>query len=95
MAKTCQNEILPLLAAHLGPDKKPPSGKTWSEVVDGTKLGPLPRSLPPSKSLPLHLETPEALLLWSHVLYAAIGFQESVNASSPECQAACEAAVAF
>eukprot|EP00873_Tetraselmis_striata_P042340 jgi/Tetstr1/462604/TSEL_007590.t2 len=33
-----QNEILPILRRHLGPDEKPPSGKTWADVQSAAKL---------------------------------------------------------
>mmetsp|Transcript_26415 Transcript_26415/g.74333 ORF Transcript_26415/g.74333 Transcript_26415/m.74333 type:complete len:399 (-) Transcript_26415:43-1239(-) len=37
VTKTVQNDLLPLLSLNLGPDKKPPSGKTWAEVMAATK----------------------------------------------------------
>eukprot|EP00873_Tetraselmis_striata_P020997 jgi/Tetstr1/441261/TSEL_029512.t1 len=38
IVKTVQNEIMPILRRHLGPDEKPPSGKTWADVQSAAKL---------------------------------------------------------
>eukprot|EP00873_Tetraselmis_striata_P012542 jgi/Tetstr1/432806/TSEL_022158.t1 len=38
IVKIVQNEILPILRRHLGPDEKPPSGKTWADVQSAAKL---------------------------------------------------------
>jgi len=38
VTKAFQDDLLPLLALHPGPDKQPPSGKQWPEIMEATKL---------------------------------------------------------